>query len=123
MGASTDMSLSSALEILQENNKSSPIIMSALERRFEGATQHLRAGKQLQDPANGAGAAEQAAGAYNSGAWKALNMLNKMILEANEKMDFEVVRCDGEERTNLAQLKSIREDIVMFNAMAAGAAT
>merc|ERR1719284_2371138 len=83
---------------------------------------HLRV-KNLRKQPDGGAAAAQAAGAYTDGAWKALNMLNEMILEATEKLDFEVVHCDSEERVNLEQLKSIREDIVMFNAMAAQAAT
>merc|ERR1740121_2531665 len=45
-----------------------------------------------------------------------------MVLEATEKMDFEVLRCDSENRTNTQQIKSITEDINMFDAMAAGAA-
>jgi len=100
---------------MAKHNKTTAEQMQLLES-------HLRVKKLRKQPDGGAAAA-QAAGAYSDGAWKALNMLNEMILEATEKLDFEVVHCDSEERVNLEILKSVREDIVMFNAMAAQAAT
>merc|ERR1719282_1990614 len=115
------MSVSHALEIISKLKGSMPEVVTAIQSQLnvvKAAVKNLR-----QKQPDGGGAAAQAAGAYGSGAQKALTMLNDMLLEAIEKMDFEVVRCDSEERTNLAALAEIREDIIMFNAMAAGAAT
>ena len=115
------MSVSHALEIIGKLKGSKPEVVNAIQSQLKvvkAAVSNLR-----QKQPDGGVAAAQAAGSYGSGAQKALTMLNEMLLEAIEKMDFEVVRCDGEERTNLAALAQIREDIIMFNAMAAGAAT
>merc|ERR1740121_3099794 len=108
------MTLSTAFSVVEKSNKSSRDEMRLLQGHLD--KKHLRSGRHAlaAGPNGSKAAANQAAGAYNAGAWKALNMLNEMILEATQKMDFEVVRCDGDERTNLEQLKSIREDIIMF---------
>merc|ERR1740121_1955227 len=115
------MSISNALEIISKLKGSKPEVVNAIQSQLKVVK---AAGRNLrQKQPDGGVAAAQAAGSYGSGAQKALTMLNEMLLEAIEKMDFEVVRCDSEERTNLAALAEIREDIIMFNAMAAGAAT
>merc|ERR1712187_326814 len=89
---------------------------------------HHKLRHSRQDPSvqitNQIGAdANTASTAYNAGAEKALKTLNDMLKEAMEKMDLEVVRCDGEERQGLASLTEIREDISMFDSMGAQAAT
>merc|ERR1712187_537056 len=112
------MSLSKALSVVEKQNKSAAAQISQLQGYL--VKKNLRTGAPGDDGAAKAAAAK-AAGGYSDSAWNALQMLNDMILEATQKMDFEVVKCDGQERTNLEQLKSIREDIIMFNAMAAQA--
>merc|ERR1712217_647339 len=87
---------------------------------------HHKLRHSRQDPisqTNQIGAdANTAATAYNAGAERALKTLNDMLKEATEKMDLEVVRCNGEERDGLASLKEVREDINMFDQLGAGAA-
>merc|ERR1712217_494574 len=83
---------------------------------------HLRQDPSVQITNQIGADANTAATAYNAGAEKALKTLNDMLKEAGEKMDLEVVRCNGEERDGLASLKEVREDINMFDQLGAGAA-
>ncbi len=53
---------------------------------------------------------------------KVLDKLNEMVFVAIDKMDFEAVRCDSEERTYLTQLALIEADIIMLNHMASRSA-
>merc|ERR1711972_589791 len=111
------MSIDTAIDIVTKSKQATPALVGMIQENFADShhkhhkhQHHLRHGKQP----DGGVAAAQAAGAYAGGAQKALDMLNQMMKEAMEKMDFEIVRCDSEERGNLAQLKGIREDVIMF---------
>merc|ERR1719463_680827 len=59
--------------------------------------------------------------APGSGAFMALTMLNDMIAEAEHKLDLEEVRCAEFEQKQLELMEQTRQDIAMYNAIAAEA--
>merc|ERR1719420_374187 len=59
--------------------------------------------------------------APNSGVALATNMLNEMIAEAEHKLDLEEVRCSEFEKKQLELIEQTKQDIAMYNAIAAEA--
>merc|ERR1719399_1529083 len=59
--------------------------------------------------------------APGSGVFMALTMLNDMISESEHKLDLEEVRCTEFEKKQLELMEQTRQDIAMYNAIAAEA--
>merc|ERR1719160_1552937 len=59
--------------------------------------------------------------APGSGVFMALTMLNDMISESEHKLDLEEVRCSEFEKKQLELMEQTRQDIAMYNAIAAEA--
>jgi len=59
--------------------------------------------------------------APDSGVAAATNMLNEMISEAEHKLDLEEVRCSEFEKKQLELMEQTKQDIAMYNAIAAEA--
>merc|ERR1719240_1930870 len=59
--------------------------------------------------------------APGSGVAAATNMLNEMISEAEHKLDLEEVRCSEFEKKQLELMEQTKQDIAMYNAIAAEA--
>jgi len=114
-----NMTIGSALSILDTSHHVTSVLMNTLRVHLHLISDsfHLRSAQPQ------AGDAAQAAGQYADQEANAMSMLNNLVLQAVEKLDVEIVRCDSIERTDLAVLTGIRDDVVGFSAMVAGSAT
>jgi len=113
------MTLSSAMQVLQEKSSAAPELLTLVQEAFrqghntktraDGLSSHLRAGGG-SNPATG-----------YSGVDKAKNMLNEMIEEVQSKYDLELQTCCNYDESQSMIIEEARQDISMFNAISAEA--
>merc|ERR1719443_2380743 len=113
------MTIESALAALHRLGRTdldrNPLI-AALMQKGAGALRghHHRRAKEGSQPSN-------STPAPGSGVFMALTMLNDMISESEHKLDLEEVRCSEFEKKQLEIMEQTRQDIAMYNAIAAEA--
>merc|ERR1719171_892047 len=92
-------------------------LIAALIQKGSGA---LR-GHHRRTAPSGSSQPSTATPAPGSGVFMALTMLNDMISESEHKLDLEEVRCSEFEKKQLELMEQTRQDIAMYNAIAAEA--
>jgi len=111
----SNITLSSALQILSEKSTGKPAVMALVQEALHGKAFAKRSSSQLR-----AGVTQTPATGY-SGVDKAKNMLNEMIEEVQEKYDLELQKCCEYDESQSYLMEEARQDISMFNAEAAEA--
>jgi hypothetical protein len=109
----SNITLSSALQILSEKSTGKPAVMALVQLALHGKASAKRSSSQLR-------AGSTPATGY-SGVDKAKNMLNEMIEEVQEKYDLELQKCCEYDELQSYLMEEARQDISMFNAEAAEA--
>jgi hypothetical protein len=108
----SNMTLTSALQILSDQSTGKPAVMALVQEAFHGKASAKRSSSQLR-------AGGQPTG--YSGVDKAKNMLNEMIEEVQEKYDLELQKCCEYDELQSYLMEEARQDISMYNAEAAEA--
>jgi hypothetical protein len=116
---SSSMTMTTAMDMLRKKTSAKPELMTLVQevvqqsnrnkKNAEKSLSHLRAGSS-QTPATG-----------YSGVGKAKNMLNEMIEEVQAKYDLELQNCCNYDEMQSMLIEEARQDISMFNAIAAEA--
>merc|ERR1719389_826179 len=113
------MTTSGALDVLRKSKSVKPQLMTLVQEAFrEGKDNRARAQKMSAHLR--AGSASTPATGY-SGVDKAKNMLNEMIEEVQAKYDLELQNCCNYDEMQSMLIEEARQDISMFNAIAAEA--
>jgi len=113
------MTVTSALQVLQKKSWAAPELVTLVQEA-------LRQGHKAKTQADGMSANLRAGGGSTpatgySGVDKAKKMLNEMIEEVQSKYDLELQTCCNYDESQSAIIEETRQDISMYNAIAAEA--
>jgi len=118
-----NMTITRAVALLKKNNETSPALLDFVQSQLhqgqaESMLQSDKSGS-LRKETSGRRRRSQGYGGVDS----AKKKLNEMIHETVLKLDLELIRCSTYERTKLAYIEKLRQDIATFQSEAAAAAS